>query len=77
MSKREQKKFVRDRSASVVKSINEQIAKGLIPENWDGHELRSLLAYRHGLSGNIGNVMSNKRGARYREFQNTIIVNNL
>lgn len=77
MTKAEQKEMIRGLSTSVAESICEQIDKGLIPESWDGHELRALLSYRHGLSAAMSDPMKNKRGKRHKDFQNTIIVNNL
>ncbi len=77
MTRRDQKKFIRDLSASVVKSISEQIDRGQIPEGWDDHELRCLLAYRHGLSADMTSIRKEPRGRRARAFKNTIIIENL
>lgn len=76
MTKAEQKTFVRDLSKSVAKSICQQIADGKVPSNWDGHELRALLAYRHGLSASTGQL-ADKKSKRYRDFKNTVLVSNL
>jgi hypothetical protein len=77
MTKAQQKKFVRGMSATIAADVCKQIAEGKIPENWDGHELRALLHYRHGLSAKMSDPMSDKRTRRARDFRNTIIVNNL
>ncbi len=48
------------------------IMKGGIPEHWDGHELRQYLADKFSLASFI--PMSRKRK---REYNNTVMVNNL
>ncbi len=77
MTRADQKKFVREVSENIAKDICKLIDEGKVPEGWDGHELRHLMANRHNDSASMSNPMSNKRGARYREFKNTVIVNNL
>ena len=77
MTRAEQKNFVRGLSKSVAENIVSQICEGKIPEDWDGHELRCLLAYRHEQSAAMTVTAKNKRGKRWEEFQNTITVNNL
>ncbi len=77
MTRRDQKKFVRDLSKSIATSISEQIDRDQIPENWDGHELRCLLAYRHEESAKMTSIRKDPRSKRARDFKNTIIVENL
>ncbi len=74
MKATDQKKFVRELSGRVAKDICQQIADGKIPDNWDGHELRRLLADRHKASAAISSCMN---GSRLREYNNTVLVNNL
>lgn len=46
MSPEQQERFVRELSWGVVNKILVEINEGQIPENWDGIELRWLLAER-------------------------------
>jgi hypothetical protein len=57
------------------KEILENFRRNRIPEDWDGHELRELLfvmaeRYR-------SHIMQIKGNQRRRNFDNTILVNNL
>lgn len=75
MTKTEQKAFVRGLSKTIADEIIKQISEGRIPEEWDGHELRALLAYRHEQSAAMSLVRRDRR--RKRDFDNTLLVNNL
>ncbi len=77
MDRKEQKAFVRDLSRRVAESICDQIDRRVIPETWDGHELRSLLAYRHEESAKMTSIRKEPRSKRSRDFRNTIIVESL
>ena len=77
MTKEEQIAFVRELADAVTVSIVTNIANGKVPETWDGHELRQLLADRFAQSAGISDSMKNKRRARRRDYENTVIVNNL
>ncbi len=73
MDKQTQINFVTQLGGAVLEKIVADIEAGKTPEDWDGIELRWLLAERFGrcvLSGT-----SNKR--RKREYNNTVLVNNL
>lgn len=72
MTPREQKDFIRQLSETIAADICNQIDDQKIPDDWDGRELRQLLAYRHNQSAHMG------RNARItRRVNNTILVNNL
>lgn len=73
MNQREQSEFIEQLSSNIAREIVGLIQSGRIPENWDGIELRWLLAERHKLSASMGN--DNKR--RKRNFNNTVLVSNL
>lgn len=80
MNTKEKCKFVTDLAASLTREMHMLICAGRIPAEWDGHELRVLMAekfiveaaYSVSRHGSL-----QKRGARYRAFRNTIRVNNL
>lgn len=74
---------IQKRNAQIVKqlcnSIRDQVVlqikSGKHPDNWDGHELRSLLADK--FRNEITASMSNKRSQRVKDFKNEVLVRNL
>ena len=48
----------------------------LMPEEWDGHELRRYIADRFELAV-LGDYMTNKKSARYRAYRNVINTTNV
>lgn len=77
MTRIEQVNFVLALCQAVRKDVVAQIDDGKIPEGWDGHELRRLLADRFEDSAQMSRPMRDKRGKRYREYANTKLLNNL
>lgn len=75
--KERQKMFVLELCASVSEDIIKSIRGGKVPEKWDGHELRCLLAERFEESAKISLIRDNPRSARAKDFRNTVNVNNL
>lgn len=72
MENSEKVQFVNALTDTIREKVLEEIKKGTIPENWDGIELRWLLADR---AASV--VMSDRKGPRYKAYQNTVIVKNL
>ncbi len=77
MTEAQQKRFVRSLSKEIADTICRSIDQGAIPQEWDGHELRSLLASRHGESAVMSVIKKEPRSRRAREFRNTVIIRNL
>ncbi len=48
-----------------------KVQDGRIPESWDGHELRELLADK--FAAERSEPLSNKRGARYKAYRNALL----
>jgi len=71
MNAQEQMGFVSELMANVTEEIIKEIIDGKIPENWDGIELRQLIAdtCRY-------NAYPMSR-SRKRAYNNTVIVNDL
>lgn len=65
--------FVTSHCNSIKQEICSKIESGKIPENWDGYELRSLIAEKF----NAEIRMTDKREKRYREYENTVLAENL
>lgn len=66
-----QAKLIETLSASITSKLVSDIANGKIPLEWDGYELRQLLADRFARAI----VKMTKR--RKAEYNNTVLVNNL
>lgn len=71
MTKDEQKEFATQLCASIKDKILDDITAGRVPENWDGHELRALIALRAKAA-----VYRMDAGHR-RAFNGTVLINNL
>lgn len=80
MTTTDQQEFVNNLTESVRKEIVAHIRDGKIPAEWDGHELRALLAEKFTSEAALSlsrNGSLCKRQRRYRQFRNTVITNNL
>lgn len=73
--KRRQVKFVRELFQAMKTQIVSDIDAGLVPEDWNGIELRALIAHRASDSANIIREKHNRQ--RYREFRRVVLINNL
>lgn len=74
MSRAEQKRFVREMSKTIAEDICSFIDEGKIPENWDGHEFRVLLASRHSESADMSSIRRHPQRKRARDFRNHCMV---
>ena len=70
MTRQEQIDFVRELSKNVAEDIVDSIERGRIPSEWDGRELRLLLADKH-------SEWDMATRADKRRYRNTVLVNNL
>jgi len=77
MDQPRQEQFVNELVENIRRDVVRQIMTGRIPSEWDGHELRQLLADRFTQSASLSDDMRNKRSKRRRDYENTVIVNNL
>ena len=73
MTRDEQAAFVRELSINITAKILSDIEDGKVPEDWDGHELRQLLAERFD-NKHFWLMMSLRRR---REYENIVSANNL
>lgn len=67
--------FIQGLTASIASELIDKVNAGSIPEGWDGHELRQLLADKFAFE--TTRIFGNKRSGRVRNYHNTVIVNNL
>lgn len=73
-TKRGKKRFVRDLSHTIVQEIEKLIDAGKIPDAWDGHELRCLLANRFEDSASMSRLRREPRSARAHSFKNHLLI---
>ena len=71
MTPDEQVRFIRELTTAINRELLANIRSGRIPEEWDGIELRQLMADRY---ARAVFVLSRSRKAAYN---NTVLVNNL
>ena len=77
MTREDQESFVRDLCCSIANEVTKKIATGQIPEEWDGHELRVLLAEKFKDSATMSTIVKEPRRARARNYRNIVLTNNL
>lgn len=75
MTTEEKKEFVRLLTDNIARSICNKIDDGSIPDDWNGGELRSILAMH--FNDEITPAMRDRRSKRYKDFQNTVLTNNI
>lgn len=73
MTGKEQKKFVAELIDNVKVEIEAKLGK--IPDHWDGIELRWLI--RDSFSAIVFSGYTDRRSKRYKEYANTVIIENL
>lgn len=71
MDTQEQKRIVHELISSVEGGIQATIDAGNVPAEWDGHELRQLVAER------FARCTFKMTRTRKTEYNNTVLVNNL
>ena len=77
MNRREQRRFVKELTKAVTNQLLALIHRGSIPDTWDGHELRCLMADHYEASAKVTIVRRNPRGARARDYKNECLVRDL
>lgn len=67
--------FIQNLTSSIAVELIKKVQDGRIPENWDGHELRELLAEK--FLAERGDILKVQRSARYKAYRNAVLTNNL
>lgn len=75
MTKDEKILFIAKLTGSICNELTAKVRDGRIPEDWDGHELRELLADK--FAAERSEPLSNKRSTRYKAYRNAVLTNNL
>ena len=73
MNIRDKQRFIKNLTGSIAAELCSKAR--LMPEDWDGIELRELLAEK--FTNEAAGYMKDKRGRRYRSYQNECIIRNL
>ncbi len=69
MEWQQQVEFVRELCGTIEDEVVRAIKEGQLPSQWDGHELRVLLAERFSASASMSEIRSNPRGKRARDYK--------
>lgn len=81
MNREEQMSFVSDLTSTIRNEVQGLIEQGRVPTEWDGHELRMLLAEKFEASAKMSRCHPENRGgynAKARaDYDNDVIVHNL
>ena len=72
MTKDEKIAFIQKLTAAVAADLIDKVQSGAIPGDWDGHELREILARKFDRERSC--LMSSKRGARRRDYDRVIAI---
>jgi len=72
MTPKEQRTFI----AELCDNIKESLLRRQFPAEWDGHELRVLLAQRFEQSAQMSAIRREPRSRRARNFKNACLVAN-
>lgn len=73
MNAEDKTRFVNELVGGIAASVLANVSK--MPENWDGHELRALLAAK--FAAEVSSTMQDKRSGRFKNYVNDVIVLNL
>jgi hypothetical protein len=76
MNRDQQEIFIKNLTSAIADELIEKIHSGSIPEQWDGIELREILAEKFSHETR-SDLLFKPRGKRWKDYQNTIIVNNI
>lgn len=75
MNQEEKIAFITKLTGSICSELCAKVRDGRIPENWDGHELRELLAEK--FLAERGDILKVQRSVRYKSYRNDVLTNNL
>lgn len=75
MNSTEKKEFINSLTSRIAADLCKHVDAGRIPETWDGHELRVLLATC--FNNEVSSLMRKTRSKRMKDCRNEILVNNL
>ena len=70
MSPKEQHEFIRE----LCDNVRDSLLKRQYPEDWDGHELRVLIAERFEQSAQMSLIKREPQRKRARDYRNEVLV---
>lgn len=71
MKRQEQRQLVRDAARLLTDQVLAAIAAGKVPSDWDGHELRTLMADMAAAEAADWAIRKHPHSRRAREYRNT------
>jgi hypothetical protein len=76
MTRTEQLIFVDDLCQNIRLQLKEQIKNNKVPAEWDGHELRCLIADTFEAAAAPTTIRLAKRSKRAKDYRNVMLVTN-
>ena len=73
MDAKQKQRFIKDLCNAIRNGLVEDVRK--MPEHWDGHELRAIIAER--AKAQLSVPMQNPYGGRRKDFENELVIRNL
>jgi hypothetical protein len=77
MNKNDQISLVNELCMRMALDLGAKIIAGDVPNEWDGHELRALIADKAADNASLSLVRKEPRSARAKDYKNTIITNQI
>lgn len=74
MNQFDQTHFVEELCDNIKFEIIGFIIDGKIPDHWDGHEFRILLAEKFAASGRMSTIWDNPKSSRARSYRNHVTI---
>lgn len=77
MNRAEQISLVNELCMRMALAIGARIHAGDVPKEWDGHELRCLVADKAADNASISVIRKEPRSVRAKAYKNTILTTNI
>lgn len=74
MTKPQQRRFIRELQSRITKDAISHLARSPDTENWDGHELRCLVADLAEGAAGMSQIRREPRNKRARAYRNTMLI---
>jgi hypothetical protein len=77
MNRNQQISLVNELCMRMALDLGTKIDAGEVPKEWDGHELRCLVADKATDNASVSLIRKEQRGARAKAYKNTILTTNI
>jgi hypothetical protein len=77
MNRTDQISIVNELCMRMALDIATRIDAGEVPKEWDGHELRCLVADKAADNASVSEILKEPRGARAKAYKNTLLASKI